>query len=346
MLSRATLSLVFVTVLGTTTKADDLYRPRPGDAYGPATYCNWNRTGLPKRLQDLCIERDRRNPPKLYQAAPGETLTPLIPHCDERGSTSCNDDLFQPVWKRIDAENGLVVKIDMNSIERLNTGSVYVVIYSYIPNTRFDPTRLKKLVFDCQGEFSDTQLGVSAGMQMAPPRSLMGDISSIACNVAQRKAGPVAGATSIQSPNETVAIRDDAHKIAETKSFKAYISGRGKPIIYGDADLPDGNIVVAVKKPWLPDAQSRLARGLPACRPDCTPVLTTATVKERKFESSPISFSNEKLESGEYTAEFYTSASIRSEKPDFKAKFQILPDGEALPAPFGCAPSAGITNGC
>jgi hypothetical protein len=136
--------------------ADDMYRPRPGEAYDPSIYCEWNRTGLPAEQQKICLDRDRKNPPKLYEAKPGEILTKLLPSCQLGGVISCNDDLFQPVCEKIEADNGEATKIDMNSIEHFINGTADVVVYTYVPNTMFDPTRLKRLDFDCHGHFYGT----------------------------------------------------------------------------------------------------------------------------------------------------------------------------------------------
>jgi hypothetical protein len=160
-------------------RADEIWHRGPNEAYDPSTYCNWNRTGLPPVQQRICLDQDRRNPPKLYQAKPGETLTKLIPACDSGGGVSCNSDVFQPVWKRLDAANGEATKIDMNSIEHLSTGAVNVVVYSYVPNTMFDPAKLTRLVFDCQGHFM--RLGGASYPMDAPPHSVAGEIATIVC---------------------------------------------------------------------------------------------------------------------------------------------------------------------
>jgi hypothetical protein len=40
--------------------ADDWWRVKPGEEYGPETYCNWNRTGLPPAQQQVCGLRDQK----------------------------------------------------------------------------------------------------------------------------------------------------------------------------------------------------------------------------------------------------------------------------------------------
>lgn len=41
--------------------ADELWRVRPNEVYSPDTYCNWNRTGLPREQQRICDARDKRD---------------------------------------------------------------------------------------------------------------------------------------------------------------------------------------------------------------------------------------------------------------------------------------------
>lgn len=167
--------------------ADNIYRPRPGEAYAPATYCEWNRTGLPPEQQEICLDRDIKNPPKLYKAKPGETLETLLPNCRIGGAESCNDDFFQPVWRRIEADNGQVTRIDMNSIQHLGGGGTNVTVYTGAPHSMFDSTRLQMLWFDCQGHFRsfDGNMGQSDVLD-APPRSIAGGIANIVCADNQR----------------------------------------------------------------------------------------------------------------------------------------------------------------
>jgi hypothetical protein len=172
--------LAFVICAGqrVSAESDEIWRPNPNETYGPSTYCQWNRTGLPPMQQKICLDRDRANPPKLYQPKPGEILTKLLPECQVGGAISCNDDLFQPVWKRLEAANGEAIKIDMNSIQHFNNGAVEVVVYTYVPNTVFDIARLKRLRFDCHGQFMELDGGFVSD---APPRSVAGEIADIVC---------------------------------------------------------------------------------------------------------------------------------------------------------------------
>lgn len=112
--------------------------------------------------------------------APADDLTTLISHCDANSGLPCTEDLYQKVWRKIEADNGEVTKIDMRSIQRFNTGAVDVAIYTYVPNTLFDPSKLRRLTFDCAGHFMDSTGGFSEQMD-APPQSIAGQIASIVC---------------------------------------------------------------------------------------------------------------------------------------------------------------------
>ena len=164
------------------TSSDEIYRPHPGEEYVPAIYCQWNRTGLPSAQQKICLDRDIKNPPKLYKAKPGEMLEVLLPNCQIGGAESCNDDFFQPVWKRIEADNGQVTRIDMNSIQHLGGGTTNVTVYTGAPHSMFDSTRLEMLWFDCQGHFRSFGSNMEQSDVLdAPPRSIAGEIANNVC---------------------------------------------------------------------------------------------------------------------------------------------------------------------
>lgn len=132
---------------------DDLYRPRPGEVYSPPTYCNWNRTGLPAAYQKICAERDKKV------------------------------GVYKPNWQSIEADNGAVYKVDLNSISPYTNGTVDVLTYA-VEGSDFIPENLRRLWFDCRGHFQD-QTGGIGPTQFAPPRSIAGEIGAIACARAQ-----------------------------------------------------------------------------------------------------------------------------------------------------------------
>jgi hypothetical protein len=134
---------------GYVAQADDMYRPRPGETYGPSTYCLWNRTGLPFPQQKICEDLDRK------QGAKKEN------------------------WRSIEGADGSVVKIEMNSISHFNNGTAEAVVYM-VEGTTYNPENTKRLWFDCQGHFRD-QTGMIGPTQYAAPLSMAGQLSNIAC---------------------------------------------------------------------------------------------------------------------------------------------------------------------
>jgi hypothetical protein len=130
---------------------------------------------------------------------------------------------------------------------------------------------------------------------------------------------------------------------AEGRDYKitASAEGVGHPIVSGRADLPDGTILsVILKKPWLPDAQQRLSRGLPACEDDCLPSQDSVQVQQGIFRTRPFSFGDKPIRAGEYDIEIWlpvrpgeTLEQLRSEgrlKPIFTAVIQVSESNKAL----------------
>jgi|GEM_PF-5593485 len=83
-------------------------------------------------------------------------------------------------WKNIEADNGAVYKIDLNSISHYNNGTADVVVYA-VEGASYNPENMRRLWFDCQGHFRD-ETGPGFGpTEYAPPRSIAGRISQVAC---------------------------------------------------------------------------------------------------------------------------------------------------------------------
>lgn len=128
--------------------ANEIYRPRPNEAYNSDTYCLWNRTGLPDQFQKICAARDRKHPPP------------------------------KPKWVSVEADNGAVTKVDMNSIQR---GNGAAIIFTYADEGRpEDAYNLQGYMFDCQGHYELMGLQSSRSFY-APPRSVAAKISELAC---------------------------------------------------------------------------------------------------------------------------------------------------------------------
>jgi hypothetical protein len=97
---------------------------------------------------------------------------------------------------------------------------------------------------------------------------------------------------------------------AATPEIKLVITGGVRPVIIGVTDLPSGTqLSFYVKKPWLPDAQQRLARGQAACEDNCIPAVGSdmkvprAIVSESSFAVGPLSFGGNPFAAGIYPLE-------------------------------------------
>src|SRR5580704_8612897 len=98
--------------------------------------------------------------------------------------------------------------------------------------------------------------------------------------------------------------------------FAVSASASPFPMVKGATDMPDGTwLFVDFKKPWLPDAQQRIARGLPACGSDCIPAETgadhlvgaTVEVQNGGFTAGPFSFKGQPIPPGIYSVEIKLS---------------------------------------
>jgi hypothetical protein len=138
---RLVAATVLLVAIATAARAEDVYA-----GVGPATYCLWNRTGLPAAQQRICAAR--------------------------------NQKAAAPSWRTIEADNGAVVRIDVNSIFRYSNGTADIVTYA-MEGDRYNPENQRKLWFDCQGHYRDETAG--GPTLYAPPRSMVGRISDIAC---------------------------------------------------------------------------------------------------------------------------------------------------------------------
>lgn len=98
---------------------------------------------------------------------------------------------------------------------------------------------------------------------------------------------------------------------ALASKFEITVTGDQFPTIVGKADVPDGTrLFINIKKPWLPDAKERLARGLPACEDNCIGatddrgvVGITTEVRNGKFSAGPFSFNRRPMPPMRYPIE-------------------------------------------
>jgi len=117
-------------------------------------------------------------------------------------------------------------------------------------------------------------------------------------------------------------LANAAPRGAEQRShFIASVEGGLYPVIHGITDMPDGTqLLVFVKKPWLPDSQQRLAQGLPACGEDCMPATTgsnyligaAVTVRGGAFVAGPFSFRGQPFRPETYSLEISLGADLKT----------------------------------
>jgi hypothetical protein len=125
------------------------------------------------------------------------------------------------VWLTLEADNGDKTKVDMNSVEPIGNGWSAVVVYlSLVPGEMFDPGKLKRFAFDCGGHYTDMS-DMSISMS-APPRSVAGRISQLACARAQEKRADM----SANAPPSTAPRPEDY-----CVGFSASACGRMKAIV-------------------------------------------------------------------------------------------------------------------
>jgi hypothetical protein len=130
--------------------ADQIWYKSATEWYNPSTYCNWGREQLPARLQKVCSDLDQRYPPKKSN------------------------------WRRMEADNGAAYAIDLSSISHLyQCGGCADAVVCIVDSDRCPPQNMRRFRFDCHGHYMDIDGGRS--LQMAPPRSVVGQMAALAC---------------------------------------------------------------------------------------------------------------------------------------------------------------------
>jgi hypothetical protein len=124
----------------------------PGKVVMPSTYCRWAGSVLPQAQEKTCYAmRLKANPAD-----------------------------YKPEWKRFEADNGAVYALDMKSISHLyycdGCADATICIVDY---NQCLPPNMRQIRFDCHGHYMDTFGG--GGMQIAPPRSVIGQMADAAC---------------------------------------------------------------------------------------------------------------------------------------------------------------------
>ena len=107
--------------------------------------------------------------------------------------------------------------------------------------------------------------------------------------------------------------------------FTVSASASPFPIVRGATDMPDGTwLFINLQKPWLPDAQQRIAQGRPACGSDCIPAETganhllgaTVVVQNGGFAAGPFSFKGQPISPGIYPIEIKLSFDLKTATPE------------------------------
>src|SRR5665213_288978 len=123
-----------------------------------------------------------------------------------------------------------------------------------------------------------------------------------------------AGDNQAAAPATALDQNDPALQPAGTYSFQITATGGTMPVISGTTSVPDGTVlVINIKKPWLPDGQERITRGLAACGDNCLPATgpageslgVDAVVKDGAFSAGPFSFANQPFPPGNYPLEIF-----------------------------------------
>ncbi|WIG52220.1 MAG: hypothetical protein OJF48_003138 [Afipia sp.] len=87
---------------------------------------------------------------------------------------------YKPQWQKVEADNGAVYQIDLNSISHFSNGTAESVVYA-VEGPGYNPENMRRLWFDCQGKYRDSTGPGIGPTSYAPPRSIIGRISQIAC---------------------------------------------------------------------------------------------------------------------------------------------------------------------
>ncbi|MBT8550548.1 hypothetical protein G6731_01045 [Polynucleobacter paneuropaeus] len=112
-----------------------------------------------------------------------DKITTLAKECPNTPNINCNDDIYQKVWLHLEATNGERYRLNLNSVMDGTTGNKIALVYITPPNVGLDMTRMRRLMFNCNGTFIDITNGISNNVMDAPPNSVAGRIQKIICRV-------------------------------------------------------------------------------------------------------------------------------------------------------------------
>lgn len=84
----------------------------------------------------------------------------------------------KPNWRKVEADNGSIIQIDLNSIRPFANGKEAII---YIDQGTQDIRNMRRVYFNCQGHMTDISGGGMPQAAYVPPRSIGGRLSDIAC---------------------------------------------------------------------------------------------------------------------------------------------------------------------
>ncbi len=184
----------------------------PGKVVMPATYCRWAGQVLPQAQEQTCYAMH-------LKANPAD---------------------FKPIWKRFEADNGAAFALEMNNIDHLDgCGRCADAVICVLDNNQCLPPNARRIRFDCHGHYMDVLGGGS--MQIAPPRSVIGQMAAIACKTTttapvastqsappsslqgctQERAAEIAGMRTLQSGNDPCLVHWRAIEVVQKHPERA-----------------------------------------------------------------------------------------------------------------------------
>lgn len=175
--SRRTINAAFSLLATEELKAMSKAYPSTTEAWMTEGATIFNTEVMKNGIKPTCISAMSDRQHVEDAATGGGKQTPVGAAPSAKASTDQHPSRSR--WVSVEAENGAVTKVDMNSIQR---GSGAAIIFTYADEGNpEDAYKLQGYQFDCQGHYSLIGLGSSPRLY-APPRSVAARISELACS--------------------------------------------------------------------------------------------------------------------------------------------------------------------
>jgi hypothetical protein len=117
------------------------------------------------------------------------------------------------IWKQIEADNGAIYAIDLNSISHNSNGPGAFAIICIMERNACPLMNMTRVVFDCQGKYTDVDHGNA--IRLAPPRSVAGRLANIACSRSNKP-------NDARAPdNPSPSVKGDATTFYQSRYFLA-----------------------------------------------------------------------------------------------------------------------------